>query len=49
MKEKLSFPFVNKRKTVVKPTIHQNSAISSTFFGKVLKSLIINIDFESRN
>ena len=37
----------NKRKIAVKPTIHQNSASSKAFIGKILKSLMINIDFES--
>ena len=30
-----------------KPTIHQNSPNLKSIFGKTLKSLIINIDFES--
>ena len=37
----------NKRKITTKPIIHQNSAVSKTFFEKFLKSLIINVDFES--
>ena len=37
----------NKRKIAVEPTIHQNSAVSKGLVGKMLKSLIINIDLES--
>ena len=42
----MEFFFCNKHKTAVKPRIHQNSAVSIALL-EVLKSIIINIDFES--
>ena len=44
---KVKFLPCNKRKTAVKPTMHQNSAVSKAFLGKILKSMIKNIGFES--
>ena len=44
---KEEFFFCNKRKIAVKTTIQQNSAVSKALLGKILKSPIINIDFES--
>ena len=37
----------NKRKLVLKQTMHQNSVVSQSIIEKILKSQIINIDFES--
>ena len=36
MKEKWSFSFVINVKVAVKPTIHQNSAVSKALLGKIL-------------
>ena len=36
----MEFFLCNKRKIAVKPTIHQNSAVSKTFLGKSLNPLI---------
>ena len=44
----MDFFLCNKHKKAIKPTIHQNSAVSKTFLGKILKSLI-NINFKSWN
>ena len=33
-KRKLKFSFCNKRKIAVKPTIHENLAVSKALFGK---------------
>ena len=45
---KEAFSFCNKHKTAVKPRIRQISAVSiAVYIGKVLKSIIINIDFQS--
>ena len=42
----MEFFLCNKRKIAVKPTIHQNSAVSKTFLGKsenpLLEMLILN-------
>ena len=45
---KVEFFLYNKRKIVVKWPIHRNSAVSKALLGfKILKSLFININFES--
>ena len=39
------FVVCNKRKIATKPTIYQNSSVSKSIIVKIVKSLIINIDF----
>ena len=45
----MEFFLSNKSKIAVKPTIHQKFSCLKNIFGKILKSLIINVDFESWN
>ena len=48
-KRKFEFFLCNKHKVVIKPSVHQNSAVSKAFFWKILKSLIINIGLNPEN
>ena len=40
----MEFFICNKRKIAVRPTIHQNSSVSKALIGKILRSLILNLE-----
>ena len=46
-RRKVEFFLCKKRAIAVKPRIQQNPTVSKALLGKILKSLTINIDFES--